>query len=238
MQKAIAVALSGLCLAAAAVSACSAPASRAPAAPTLTTEEQKIGEVVRKYLLANPDVLDEVQAMRTRQIAEGEARDFALGPANAPVTIVEFMDYGCSACHAAMEWVLATQKKHGDKVRVVFVDIPVVTQFSEEAARAALAAKMQDKYFTIHQAFMKHQGPLTTEAINDIARRNGVDVARMRRDMTSAEVGSHLAANLDRARKLRVEGTPAFKINGVAVPGFSPTELERTIEEQLKAAGA
>ncbi len=238
MQNAIASGFFGLCLSVLALAGCSAPASRAPGAPPLTADEQKIGEVVRKYLLANPEVLDEVAVMRARQLAEGDGRDFAIGPANAPVTVVEFMDYGCSACHAAMDWVIQAQKKHGDKVRVVFVDLPVVTRFSEEAARAALAAKAQDKYFTLHQAMMRFQGPLTTDVINDIARKAGIDVARMRRDMASADISQHINANRDRARKLGIEGTPAFKINGVAVPGFSPSELDRTVEEQLKAAGA
>lgn len=208
----------------------------APAAP-LSAEEQKIGDAVRRYLLANPQVLDEVRAVQVRRTIESDARNFAIGPANAPITIVEFMDYKCPFCHAALDWMLEAAKTHGDKVRLVFIDLPVLGPASEEAARAALAAAKQDKYLTLHQAFMRHQGPLTPDTINAIARQAGVDVNRMRRDMASADVTNHLVDNHGVAAEIGFDATPGFSINGVLVNGAKFDKLDRLLEEQLKAAG-
>jgi protein-disulfide isomerase len=222
-------------LAAFAVAGCGRSASQQ--AP-LSAEEQKIGETVRRYLLANPQVLDEVRAVQVRAKVEADPRNFALGPANAPVTIVEFMDYRCGFCHRAMDWVLEVVKKHPDKVRVVFVDYPVLGEASVEAASAALAAAKQEKYLTLHQAFMRHQGPLTPETIDAIARSNGVDVARMRRDMRSADVVEHLTANFALADDVGFSATPSFSINGVLVNGAKFETLDRLISEKLASSGS
>jgi protein-disulfide isomerase len=229
MRAVLAAALIG----AGVLTGCSAPAANTP----LSADEQKIGEAVRRYLLANPGVLDEVRAAQVRQIVESDARNFALGPANAPVTIVEFMDYRCGYCHQAMDWVLKAAQTHKDKVRIVFVDFPVLGEASVEAAQAVLAAAKQDKYLTLHQALMRHQGPLTGATIDAIARQAGVDVAKMRRDMSDDSIGEHLADNYEAAGKIDFQATPSFTINGVAVKGADFAKLDQVLAEQLKAAG-
>lgn len=215
------------------LAACSGPSAQKP----LSADEQKIGEAVRRYLIANPEVLDEVRAAQTRKLVESDPRDFKIGLANAPVTIVEFMDYRCPYCHKAMDWVIETQAKYGDKVRVVFVDFPVLGDASLEAAQAVLAAGKQDKYFTLHQALMRHQGPLTPTAIDAIARQAGVDVAKMRKDMAAEGIMEHLRDNHERASKIDFKATPSFTINGVPVEGYDVRTLDRVLGEQLKAAG-
>jgi protein-disulfide isomerase len=203
----------------------------------LTADEQKIGEAVRRYLMANPQVLDEVRSANVRRLAEGDPRDFSLGPAKAPVTIVEFMDYRCPYCHQAMDWVLTAAKAHPDKVRIIFIDFPVLGAASQEAAALVLAAAKQDKYLTLHQAFMRHQGPLTSDVMDAIARQAGVDVARLRQDMNDPVVRDHLGANFERAGKADFSATPSFLINGVPVQGFDKERLDSLLAEQLKAGG-
>lgn len=223
-----------LALVAGVLASCSPSGGNAP----LTADEQKIGEVVRRYLIANPQVLDEVRAAQVRTQVETDTRDFSIGPANAPVTIVEFMDYRCTFCHRAMDWVLAAQKQHGDKVRVVFVDFPVLGDPSVEAAQAALAAMRQGKYMELHQAMMRHQGPLAGATIDTLARQVGVDVARMRKDMEDEAILDHLRDNHERAEGVGFSATPSFTINGVPVKGYNGPRLESLLAEQLKAAGA
>jgi protein-disulfide isomerase len=136
-----------------------------------------------------------------------------------------------------MDWVLKAAQTHQDKVRVVFVDFPVLGEASVEAAQAVLAAAKQDKYLTLHQALMRHQGPLTGATIDAIARQAGVDVARMRTDMDDAAIQTHLQDNYDAAAKIEFQATPSFTINGVAVKGANFAKLDSVLAEQLKAAG-
>jgi protein-disulfide isomerase len=95
-------------------------------AQTFNAQEQaEIRAVVREYLVRNPDVLREaLDALADRTSAErwqqirSDPRDFAVGPADAPVTIVEFYDYRCAYCHAAMEWVIDLSRTRRD-IRIV-----------------------------------------------------------------------------------------------------------------------
>ena len=115
---------------------------------------------MREYLVRNPDVLrealDALESARTpnagSEIAD-DPRDFAIGPADAPVTIVEFYDYRCAYCHAALEWVIDLSRTRRD-VRVVFKELPILSAASMEAARAAIAAMPQGRYLQFHHALM------------------------------------------------------------------------------------
>ncbi|HVK81050.1 MAG TPA: thioredoxin domain-containing protein, partial [Verrucomicrobiae bacterium] len=146
-------------------------------------EQAEIRAIVREYLVRNPDVLREaLDALETRVTAErwrqirNDPRDFALGPANAPITIVEFYDYRCAYCHAALEWLSDVVRTRND-VRVVFKELPILSAESMEAARAALAARPQGRYWQFHQALMSFplNQQLTTAEIDRIARQSGID---------------------------------------------------------------
>ena len=105
----------------------------AAAAQSFNAQEQaEIRAIVRDYLVRNPDVLREaLDALQERANAErwqrikSDPRDFAIGPANAPITIVEFFDYRCAYCHAALEWVVDLARTRRD-VRVVFKELPIL----------------------------------------------------------------------------------------------------------------
>ncbi|MBL8548070.1 MAG: DsbA family protein [Hyphomonadaceae bacterium] len=217
-------------------------ASAASAQSFNAQEQAEIRAVVREYLVRNPDVLREaLDALAERNNAErwneikADPRDFAIGPADAPVTIVEFYDYRCAYCHGAMQWVLDLARTRRD-IRIVFKELPILSEASMEAARAALAARPQGRYLQFHQGLMSH--PLDREmdsaAIDAIARRVGIDVARMRRDMEDPAITRTLEQNRAHAIDYNITGTPGFVINGELIPGFNRPVLEARLREAAR----
>lgn len=221
----------------------SAPAS----AQRFNAQEQaEIRAIMREYLVNNPDVLREaLDALEARASAErwqqvrSDPRDFAIGPADAPVVIVEFYDYRCAYCHAALEWVTDLVRTRRD-VRFVFKELPILSDASMEAARAAAAAMPQGRYWQFHQALMSFplNQELTSEEIDRLARQSGIDVARMRRAMDSPEITRLLEDNRSLAIEYNISGTPGFIINGELVPGFNQPLLDSRVREAARQARA
>ena len=83
----------------------------------------------------------------------------------ADVIIVEFFDYRCGFCHAALEWVNDVARTRND-VRIVFKEFPILSEESMEASRAAIAAMPQGRYWQFHQALMGFRGELTSARID------------------------------------------------------------------------
>jgi protein-disulfide isomerase len=207
-------------------------------------EQAEIRAIVRDYLVRNPDVLREaldsleqrVSAERWQQI-RSDSRDFAMGPPDAPITIVEFYDYRCAYCHAALEWVSDVMRTRND-VRVVFKELPILSPESMEAARAAVAAMPQGRYWQFHQALMSFplNQELNSAQIDRIARASGIDVARMRRAMDHPDITRLLEENRAHAVNFEITGTPGFVINGELVPGFNQPLLDARLREAAREA--
>ncbi len=214
-------------------------------AQTFNAQEQaEIRAVVRDYLVRNPDVLREaLDALAERTSSErwqqvrSDPRDFAIGPADAPVTIVEFYDYRCAYCHSALEWVLDLTSTRRD-VRVVFKELPILGPASDEASLAAIAAMPQGRFLQFHRALMSFplNRELTSAEIDRLARQSGIDVARMRRGMNDQAIVTLLQDNRAHAIDYGINGTPGFVINGELVPGFNPPLLEARIREATREA--
>jgi len=137
----------------------------------------------------------------------------AIGGAQADVTIVEFFDYTCPYCKA-VEPRLEALLKADPKARLVLQEYPILTPQSLIASRAALAAKNQGKYTAYHNAMMRYEGRLTEDAIFDMARGAGLDVARLKRDMNAPAISDQIINVFNLARGIRVFQTPAFIVNG------------------------
>lgn len=215
------------------------------AAQTFNGQEQaEIRAIVRDYLVRNPEVLQEaLEALQERtnaerwQRAKSDPRDFSIGPADAPVTIVEFFDYRCPYCMASLEWVVDVVRTRRD-VRFVFKELPldIHGEPAIEASRASIAAMPQGRYFQFHQALLNYSGDLTSERIDQLARQSGIDVARMRRAMASEAITDILQDNRGLAVDLGVNGTPAFFINGEMVAGYNRPLLEEKLREATRNA--
>ena len=205
-------------------------------------EQAEIRALVHDYLVRNPDVLREaldalegrVSAERWREV-KSDPRDFSLGPADAPIVIVEFFDYRCPYCHSALEWVSDIVRTRDD-VRLVLKELPILSEASVEASRAAIASIPQGRYWAFHRELMAYRGDLTSAAIDQVARRSGVDVARMRRDMAKTEISEIIADNREQALGYEISGTPGFIINGELVPGFDRDALNARLRQVTREA--
>lgn len=214
------------------------------AAQSFNAQEQaEIRAVVRDYLVHNPEVLREaLDALEARVSAERriaietDTRDFAIGPADAPIVIVEFFDYRCPYCHAAYEWVNELARTRRD-IRIVFKELPILSPESVEAARAAVASMPQGRYMQFHRALMLFRGELDSARIDILARESGVDVARMRRRMEEQGITDLLQTNIAHARDLNLSGTPGFMINGELIEGgFNQQRLDARLREATRDA--
>lgn len=209
----------------------------APAAQTFSDAQRgEIGDIVREYLVENPDVIVEVlQILQTRQQAAAqqqqqasarvdvsaivdEDRDPILGNPNGSVTMVEFFDYHCPFCKR-LSPVIAKLIETDDDLRVVLKEFPVFGDDSVFAARASLASMKQDLYHEYHQAMLKNRGRLTERTVMKLAKKVGLDVDQLKEDMESPEINATIQANYRLAQQMGIRGTPTFIIGDEIIPG-------------------
>jgi len=103
------------------------------------------------------------------------------------------------------------------------------------AHAAAEAARMQDKFWEMHDLIFKNQRDLSPETFEKYAQEIGLDMAQYKKDLTSKQLKDRIAADTSQARKLGATGTPAFFINGRFLSGAQPiSSFKRLIDEALK----
>ena len=149
----------------------------------------------------------------------------ALGPESAKVTIVEFSDFQCPFCSRVYPTLLRLRQEYGDDVRVVFKHMPLGFHAKAPAAHAAAeAAKLQGKFWPMHDKLFEGQRLLSEAQYEVWARDIGLDVDQFKQDATSKSVKARVDADTAEAQRLGVTGTPAFFINGRFLSGAQPYE--------------
>lgn len=213
-----------------------------------------IEKIVHDYLIANPEVIEEaIQALQAKreaaeknraQVALSENSDALRGHPMTPVsgndtgdvTVVEFFDYQCGYCKrslASMVDLLNSDKN----VRVVWKELPILGPASRFAARAAMAAKKQDKYFDFHVGMMGARGRLSESKVMSIAADVGLNVDRLREDMKDAKIETYLDETLQLANSLGIRGTPALIIGNTLVRGAIDGSSMKQIIAKTRAGG-
>ncbi len=142
-------------------------------------------------------------------------RDHVRGPAQAPVTMVEYGDFECPYCGQAEPVVRELLSDFGD-VRYVFRHLPLndVHPHAQLAAEGAEAAGRQGKFWEMHDLLMEHQGALTKRDLIQYAADLGLNTERFTDDMRKHTGAARVAADVDSADLSAVSGTPTFFING------------------------
>lgn len=174
-------------------------------------------------------LLTQVRRGRTRAQAEGAFRvrfssdevkaieigdSPVLGPKDAAVTIVEWADYECPHCGLMAPILHKLVDRFPGQVRLVFKNYPLsMHEHAEMAARAAVAAGKQGKFWEMHDLLFKNQASLTNDFAG-FAKQLNLDIKKFLKDIESEEVADQVAKDKKEADKLGLEGTPMIYING------------------------
>jgi protein-disulfide isomerase len=180
-------------------------------------------------------LLAEWQAPKVQVDASGPAK----GPANAPVTIVEFSDFECPFCVRAEPTVKQVMDTYGDRVRLVFKDFPLPNHTkAPKAAEAAHCASDQGKFWEMHEKLFASPDALDVPDLKAHARGLGLDGAKFDACLDGGEKGKLVQANRKAGEEAGVSGTPAFFVNGRLISGAQPfDEFKKLIDQELASAG-
>jgi len=163
-------------------------------------------------------------------------RDHAEGPANAPVTLVEYGDYQCPYCGAAYPVVKRLQKALGKRLRFVFRNFPLTQAhpYAMVAAEAAEAAALQGKFWQMHDLIYENQDELEPDILPVWAERVGLNLEEFGTAIREGEVTKRIKDDRMSGIRSGVNGTPCFFINGARYDGTADYEpLRAALEEQL-----
>lgn len=176
-----------------------------------------------------------IKPFRVALADDGPAR----GPADAPVTIVEFSDFLCPACQRVRPTVEELLQVYGDKVRVIFRQFPVTAEDSKRVSEASLCAHEQGKFWQMHDGMFDSHPDLGPEKLKAIAAAiPALDQAGFASCLASGKHAAAVAADLETGVAAGVVGAPTFVINGRFLDGSHLLEnFARVIDEELTLPG-
>jgi len=223
------------------------------AAPETDAKQSEFERMLKKYLAAHPEAIQEAldtlaarkaaakteQQKATIKANGGELfsspRQVTLGNHTGDVTLVEFFDYNCGYCKRALSDLLELMK-NDPKLKVVLKEYPILGPDSVEAARVAVAVRMQDagaRYLAFHRKLLENRGHNDKARALAAAEEAGFDMALLERDMASEEVTKSLDESTRLGRALAINGTPSYVVGERVVIGALG---EQVLKESISAA--
>lgn len=204
--------------------------------------KKEVETIIKEYIKEHPEVIIETlheyelsQSKRESESAlkQSLAQKFevelegspSIGPANAQITLVEFSDFQCPFCARASGTVGELMKKYSGNIRVVFKNLPLPMHArAVDAAKAAMAAEAQGKFWEYKERLMNSQGqwsstPALKETFVIYAKELNMDVSRFEKDLGNPAFQKRIDADMAQARKLGLNSTPNFFINGHRING-------------------
>jgi protein-disulfide isomerase len=199
---------------------------------------QAVAQAVREGMAR-----EQVQDLYKQRFDPASARRIPLegspsrGPEVGPVVLVEFADFECPFCQKIAPELDALWEKHKDKVLFVYKFMPLsMHPHGELAARAAIAAQAQGKFWPMHHMLFANGQRLDQSDLEGYARAIGLDVDRFRADMQSQATTARIEADRKLADSLDVKGTPTIYIDGR--PYDMKVDIEQWIQGEIAAKGA
>lgn len=259
-KRHLATVLAGLVFTASSFAAVPAAHPVAPQQPPKFNPDQtkQIENIVHDYLVKHPQVVVEVfQVLQDQQQAQLQQRaqtaiqanskqifetltSPVIGNAQGKVNVVEFLDYQCGHCKK-MQPTIDKLIQSNPELRVIVKELPIFGGESEFAAKAALAAQKQGKFYQMHNALLQVKEPLSQDRILKIAAGLGLNTQQLQTDMNSEAVVQELRNNVALEKALELVGTPVFIVGSnnktpgapVAKTYYVPGEVSNKLLQRL-----
>ena len=233
------------------------PSAAVTIASADTLDRKAVETIIREYLLANPELLQEVQqALDAKQKEEQRvaqqtiisdakdkifksAHDGVVGNPNGKVTIVEFFDYNCGYCKRAIEDMQAMTAADPE-LRFVLKEFPILGPDSQKASVVSMAFHnlMPEKYGEFHNQLLGAHGRAGEATAVKIAVSLGADEAKLREAMKDPKINDIFTETYDLANKLSITGTPSYVVGNEVVFGAQGRDLLTDKVAVAKAACA
>jgi protein-disulfide isomerase len=198
---------------------------------------QAIGKAVREGMAR-----EQVEKLYKQRFDVTSAKTIPLegspsrGPEDSPVVVVEFADFECPFCQKLAPELDSIWEKHQTQLRFVYKFMPLqMHAHGEIAARAAIAAQAQGKFWEMHHMLFSHGQHLEQNDLEGYAKEVGLDADRFRADMNSPATKARLDADRKLADDLGVKGTPTIYIDGHEYD--AKVDLAEWVEQEISARG-
>jgi len=162
----------------------------------------------------------------------------AIGGKRPKVTIVEWSDFQCPFCGRVEPTLKQVMDTYKDDVKIVWRNEPLSFHPNAmPAAKAAMAAARQGKFWQMHDLMFEHQTELSDAKYEEWAKQVGLDLARWRKDKESPEIAAQIQKDSSYGQSVGADGTPSFFVNGKFISGAMPFDVFKSvIDEQIKKA--
>jgi protein-disulfide isomerase len=157
------------------------------------------------------------------------------GPADAPITIIEFSEFQCPYCKRTLATLDKLKETYKGKIKHVFRDFPL--SFHKDAPKAAEAAHCageQDKYWEYNRKLFDNQRALKVDNLRTYAKEMSLDMSKFNTCLDSGKYASEIQKDMADGQRAGITGTPGYFINGILLKGAQPFEkFAEIIEEEL-----
>ncbi|MBI5567297.1 MAG: thioredoxin domain-containing protein, partial [Chloroflexi bacterium] len=160
------------------------------------------------------------------------------GPATAPITIIEYADFGCPSCWFWYKQGVRDElrTRYGDQIRFVWRDFPVITLLSPKAAEAGQCAHEQGKFWEFHDTIYAHDGAIEATDLKAYAAEVGLDMPQFEDCVTSRRYQDRVNAQQHEGFERGLRGTPGFFVNGQPIIGPQGVQVFAAIIDPILAA--
>ena len=177
--------------------------------------------------------------VETFAIPEISDDDHVLGPADAPVTALEYGDYECPYCRGAARDVHRMLDLYPGSIRFVFRNFPIpqLHPHAEQAAEAAEAAAAQGKFWKMYELLLRPSSRLDLDSLLSYARGLSLDTDQFRAEVTGRAYAAKIDCDIREGVRNGVNATPKFYVDGNRIDGKFPLEgLEDAIRASVRTA--